>query len=140
MEVHAYKIWIQVGFDWNSRQMQYMATAKDNERKMAYAYKTRDWTGTLPDGTDKQALKSRLQELIQTNWKHQDEISALKDNIALSFFYFTPGGKKYVSIEDAIEKRYYNYLKPAMERTYKDALAFQESSAIAWESIDNATY
>ncbi len=135
MEVHAYQIWIQVGFDWNTRQMQYMATAKEHERTMAYAYKTRDWTGT-----EKQALKSRLQELIQLNWKHQDNISQLKNNIELSFFYFTPGGKKDESIEDAIEKRYYNYLKPAMERTYKAAVAFQESSAIAWESIENATY
>jgi|TARA_B110000263_G_scaffold45268_1_gene37301 hypothetical protein len=135
MEVHAYKIWTQVGFDWTSRQMQYMVTAKSHERIMATAYKTRDFTGNA-----KQALKKRLGELIQLNWKHQDEVSALKDNIALSFFYFTPGGKKDASIEDAIEKRYYDYLKPAMERTYKDALAFQESSAIAWVSIDNDTY
>ena len=133
MEVHAYKIWTQVGFDWNMKQMEYMVKAKKHERLMAIAYKSRDFS-------NKAALKSRLQSLIQENWAHQDKISALKENISLSFFYFTPGGKKDASIEDAIEKRYYDYLKPAMTRVYNTALAFQESSAIAWVSIDNDTF
>ena len=135
MQVHAYDIWTQVGFDWNTKQMQYMSTAKSHERIMTYAYKTRDFTGIA-----KQALKARLQELIQLNWKHQDKVSALKENISLSFFYFTPGGEKVKSIEDDMATRYYDYLKPAMDRIYKDAIAFQESSAIAWASIDKETY
>ena len=133
MQVHAYDIWIKVGFDWNTKQMQYMADAKRHERIMATAYKTRDFT-------NKSALKTRLGALIQENWAHQDKVSALKENISLSFFYFTPGGKKDESIEAGMKTRYDTYLKPAMTRVYDTALAFQKSSAIAWVSIDNETY
>jgi len=44
MQVHAYDIWIKVGFDWNTKQMQYMADAKRHERIMATSYKTIDYT------------------------------------------------------------------------------------------------
>ena len=108
---------------------------KAHERIMANAYKTRDWTGKV-----KEALKARLVVLIQTNWAHQDKVSTMLDNVALSFSYFVPGGKKDESIETIIMNRYETHLKPAMTRMYNDALAFQKSSKIEWDSIDSQTF
>jgi hypothetical protein len=110
-----------------------MHTAKKHEKIMAAAYKTRDFS-------NKSALKTRLGALIQENWAHQDKISALKKDIALSFYYFTPGGKKDESIESGMKSRYDTYLKPAMTRAYNNAIAFQKSSKIEWDSIDSQTF
>jgi hypothetical protein len=133
MEVHAYSVWTQVGFDWNGKQQQYMFTAKTHEKVMAAAYNTSDFS-------NKAALKTRLGALIQENWSHQDKISALKKNISLSFYYFTPGGKKDESIEAGMKTRYDTYLKPSMTRVYNDAIAFQKSSKIEWDSIDSQLF
>ena len=78
--------------------------------------------------------------MIETNWAHQDKISAMLDNVSLSFYYFVPGGKFDASIEADIMTRYETHLKPAMTRMYNDALSFHESSKIEWDSIDTQTF
>mgnify|MGYP000601379997 CR=1 FL=1 len=133
MQVHAYQHWITVKNEWDYNQRDYMYKAKAHEKIMATAYKTRDFS-------NKSALKTRLGVLVQENWVHQDNVSALLENISLSFFYFVPGGKKDESIEASIKTRYDTYLKPAMTRIYNDALAFQKSSKIEWDSIDSQTF
>jgi len=135
MEVFADKHWITVNGAWRYKNTNMMHFLKAHERIMADAYKTRDWTGKV-----KEALKARLVVLIQTNWAHQDNVSTMLDNVALSFSYFVPGGKKDESIETIIMNRYETHLKPAMTLMFNNADAFLKSSQIEWDSIDSQTF
>jgi hypothetical protein len=136
MEVFAEQHWITVNGAWRYKQADLMYKLKAHGRIMETAYKTRDFTG--PNYLS--PLKKRLAVLIETNWAHQDKISVMLDNVALSFYYFVPGGKFDAKIEDDIMIRYETHLKPAMTRMYNDALSFHESSKIEWDSIDTQTF